>query len=305
MNGASNSIPVFVKGAPNPPPYTTTWSSLMKGPYPLTTPYTASGSLTFTANPQTKTINIPTSGLPRGFYTVEVSVSDPTICGPSTKKETYVVLIYNTDETPCIVWPGDMNHNGTCNLADRNALQQYILNANTNPLYLTGPHRLLAGRVLSTSTPLDIYTWVAQPALPWAKPDGCHMDADGNGSVNNLDLAAIKFNNGKTHTMMPKDGPEANLPGEFSLYQNFPNPFNPTTQIGYELPKDSHVSIKVVDMLGRTVQELVNETQSAGFKNVTFDAKDVPSGVYYYTMTASAVDGSDTFTKTLKMTASK
>ena len=304
-NGATDKIPVNVTGAPNPPPYTTTWSTIMKGPYPLTTPYTASGSLTFTANPQTKTINIPTSGLPRGFYELEISVIDPTICGPSTKKETYVVLVHNTDETPCVVWPGDMNNNGTCNLADRGALQKYIYEANTNPLWLNGPTRLLGGRKLPVSTPLDIFTWVGQPALPWATLLGCHMDADGNGNVNNLDLAAIKFNAGKTRTLYPKDGAEANMPGDFNLYQNFPNPFNPATQIGYELPKESYVSIKVVDVLGRTVRELVNETQPAGFKNVTFDASNISSGVYYYTMTAREVDGAGSFTKTLKMTVSK
>ncbi len=304
-NGSTSFIPVSITGNPNPPPYTTTWSAIMKGPAPLTTPYTASGSVTFTAAPQTQTINIPTSGLPRGFYTVEISVVDPTICGPSSRKETYRVLIHNPDETPCVVWPGDMNNSGTCNLADRGALQKYVYDANTNPLWLKGPTRLLAGRVLANSTPLDIFTWVGQPALPWATPLGCHMDADGNGNVNNLDLAAIKFNMGKTHAAFPKEGPESNLPGDFSLYQNYPNPFNPSTQIGYELPKESYVTIRVVDVLGRTIRELVNGTQPAGFRNVSFDASDIASGVYYYTMTARATDGTGSFTKTLKMTLSK
>ncbi len=304
-NGSTSSIPVSITGNPNPPPYTTTWSAIMRGPAPLTTPYTAGGPITFTAAPQTQTVNIPTYGLPRGFYEVEISVIDPGQCGPSTRKETYIVLIHNTDEIPCVVWPGDMNNSGTCNLADKGALQQYIYNANTSPLWLNGPTRLLGGKKLPVSTPLDIFRWVGQPALPWATQLGCHMDADGNGNVNNLDLAALKFNMGKTRTLYPKDGAEANLPGDFSLYQNYPNPFNPSTQIGYELPTESYVTIRVVDVLGRTVRELVNGTQPAGFRNVAFDASDIASGVYYYTMTARATDGTGSFTKSLKMTLSK
>ncbi len=305
QNGASDKIPVYVTGAPNPAPYTTAWSATLKGPAPLTTTYSSSGTATFTADPQTQTVYIPTTGLPRGFYQLDMSVTDPTVCGPATKTATYRVLITNTGEVPCVVWPGDMNNSGTCNLADRGALQNYIYEANLNPLWLSGPTRLLAGRVPPNSTPLDIFTWTAQPALPWATPQGCYMDADGNGIVNNLDVAAIKFNAGKTRSVYPKDASETNLPGDFSLSQNFPNPFNPSTQIGYELPKESFVSIRVADVLGRTVRELAGGTQSAGFRNVTFDASELPSGVYYYTMTARATDGSGSFTKTLKMTLAK
>ncbi len=304
-NGATDNIMVNITGNPNPPPYAAAWSANLKGPAPLTTTYAFSGVVTFTAAPQTQTITIPTTGLPRGFYEVEVSVMDPTVCGPTFKKETYVVLIHNPDEIPCVVWPGDMNASGTCNLADRGALQKYIYNANTNPLWLKGPTRLLTGRKLATSTPLDIFTWVGQAGLPWATPMGCHMDADGNGNVNNLDLAAIKFNMGKTHAALPNKGPEPDLPGDFSLYRNYPNPFNPSTQIGYELPTESYVTIRVVDVLGRTVRELVNGTQPAGFRSVAFDASDIASGVYYYTMTARATDGTGSFTKSLKMTLSK
>jgi hypothetical protein len=84
-------------------------------------------------------------------------------------------------------------------------------------------------------------------------------------------------------------------PSSFVLEQNFPNPFNPTTVITYELPGNASVSLKVYDMLGREVRSLVNEPQSAGSHSVTFNAGGLASGVYLYRLQA----GSCTATKKL------
>jgi len=64
------------------------------------------------------------------------------------------------------------------------------------------------------------------------------------------------------------------------LMQNFPNPFNPTTVISFQLPKSEHVSLKVYDELGREIAVLVDEQKSAGFYNITFNGYNLASGIY-------------------------
>lgn len=78
----------------------------------------------------------------------------------------------------------------------------------------------------------------------------------------------------------------AEIPRVFSLSQNYPNPFNPTTNIQFGVPKNSFVSIKVYDLLGREVATLLNEQKQAGTYLVDFNAASLSSGVYFYRMQA-------------------
>jgi hypothetical protein len=85
------------------------------------------------------------------------------------------------------------------------------------------------------------------------------------------------------------------VPSSYTLQQNFQNPFNPSTNIRYELPKSGFVKLVVFDALGREVETLVNEKQTPGTYEVTFDASKYSSGVYYYKLIT------DGFSETKKM----
>jgi predicted methyltransferase len=75
-------------------------------------------------------------------------------------------------------------------------------------------------------------------------------------------------------------------PISYSLSQNYPNPFNPSTDIAFSLPNKSFVSLKVLDLVGREVATLMSQEKPAGTYQVMFDASKLPSGVYFYRLTA-------------------
>ena len=85
------------------------------------------------------------------------------------------------------------------------------------------------------------------------------------------------------------------LPTKMKLFPNYPNPFNPTTTIRYQVPAKEFVTLKVYDMLGKEAATLVNEVKEAGEYNQVFDASELPSGTYFYTLTAGS------FTETKKL----
>lgn len=94
---------------------------------------------------------------------------------------------------------------------------------------------------------------------------------------------------------------EISEPLTFSLKQNFPNPFNPSTTIQYVLPYRSYVRLRIFDMLGQLVQELVNNEQSAGYQSVNWHA-NVASGIYFFRLEATHDSNpNDRFVETKKM----
>ncbi len=89
-------------------------------------------------------------------------------------------------------------------------------------------------------------------------------------------------------------------PHAYKLDQNFPNPFNPTTTIYYDLPVESKVSLRVYDILGKEVRALVDDSKEAGFYSARFDVRNLASGPYLYRLVAQPVGGGKTFSSVKK-----
>jgi len=93
---------------------------------------------------------------------------------------------------------------------------------------------------------------------------------------------------------------ETELPEKFSLYNNYPNPFNPVTTIAFDIPKESEVKLSIFNLLGEEVTSAVNQKLSAGRYSYTWSSLNFSSGLYIYRIEASAVNG-EKFIKSSKM----
>jgi hypothetical protein len=89
----------------------------------------------------------------------------------------------------------------------------------------------------------------------------------------------------------------------FMLHESFPNPFNPSTELRYDLPVRAHVTLSIYDMLGQLVSTLVDEWQESGRQRYVFDARGLASGMYLCRMEAAAAvtDGGEQFTAVRKL----
>ena len=76
------------------------------------------------------------------------------------------------------------------------------------------------------------------------------------------------------------------MPSEFILFQNFPNPFNPSTTIQFQIPNSQFTTLRVYDTLGKEVSTLVSKKLNPGNHTCTFDGSNLASGIYYYQLVA-------------------
>lgn len=113
-----------------------------------------------------------------------------------------------------------------------------------------------------------------------------HMDNGTGCSLTNS--SGYSYTTGRPNIMLVMNLATGNtnnnssVPQTYSLSQNYPNPFNPVTKINFAIPKQSFVTLKVYDVLGREVKTLVNEIKTVGYYSVDFNASDFSSGVYFY-----------------------
>lgn len=92
-----------------------------------------------------------------------------------------------------------------------------------------------------------------------------------------------------SHAILTTVSLDDGVPGDFRLFQNYPNPFNPETTIKYSVPKLSYVSITVFDVLGNKMATLVNKQLPANDYELRFQGTELPSGIYFYTLTINGV----------------
>jgi len=92
-----------------------------------------------------------------------------------------------------------------------------------------------------------------------------------------------------------------NRPKEFSLSQNYPNPFNPSTTIRYAVPSEAKVKLNVYNLLGQIVTNLVDNVEQTGYHEVVFNAANLASGIYFYTIDVKSTDGKHNFQSAKKL----
>jgi hypothetical protein len=109
-----------------------------------------------------------------------------------------------------------------------------------------------------------------------------------NTQIEGFDCVLIKSKGKKHNQLVSDEATDIAMPIDYALFQNHPNPFNPTTTITFSLPEESDVSLKIYDMLGREVADLVSGRYSSGIHRISFDAQDLPSGVYVYKLNAGS-----------------
>ena len=115
-------------------------------------------------------------------------------------------------------------------------------------------------------------------------------------------LKQVDFNG--TFAYSDEVNAEVTAPDQFGLAQNYPNPFNPSTRIDFSLAVDSKVSLKVFNVLGQEVANLLNGNLAAGSHQLNFDASALNSGVYLYRIEATGSDGTN-FIEVKKMILTK
>ena len=144
--------------------------------------------------------------------------------------------------------------------------------------------------VLEYNPSLDSWATKANIPIPRVAPVACTVAGKlyviGGMDVANTRLSTVEEYDPASEATSVGEVYNASLPMQFSLLQNFPNPFNPSTTIKYELPISSEVDLRVYDLLGRPVSLIVHETKNAGFHETKFDASGLSSGVYVYTLKA-------------------
>ncbi len=113
--------------------------------------------------------------------------------------------------------------------------------------------------------------------------DGIYIKQNNLGADSNqVSFAGVQYNDSISTAI--KNENNNSVPDKFELAQNYPNPFNPTTQIKFGIPQAGFVKLEIFNLLGQKISTLINEEMNAGYHFINFDGKNLPSGIYFYTL---------------------
>ncbi len=278
-NTASPSSYHYVNGTSLATPLTAGSAALILSARPELTPIQVRDALKNTAEPVIDTALYPTS--PNNFtgwgfiHAFQAALS----FGPIFSNKPGITSVSSTSKVT-------INVVSKYGLLTNGVVLHYAVGSDTNFQQVT--MQLDSSMYFATSGRYSVVI----PAQTLSSVVRFYVVAQDSGSNSYQSPAAIRntyweFNYGVTDV---RTTPE--LPSSYSLKQNFPNPFNPTTEIRYQTSEVSYVTLKVYNMLGEVVATLVDGVQEAGFHSVSFSAKggsarggdaaSLPSGVYFY-----------------------
>ncbi len=183
-----------------------------------------------------------------------------------------------------------------------NLLQAFVFGDGNNNKFRFCVHETAYSTNYEVSPWFDIY-WLGWKLVSWDLSQGITGAWIGNGTLEppfvfdsfqfsyvpgNVSAGTYYIDDLRIATFSPTDVKQEDIqvPNNFVLEQNYPNPFNPSTQIKFSIAKAGNVKLIVSDILGREVATLVNDNISAGNYSISFDAKNISSGVYFYTLIA-------------------
>ncbi len=171
----------------------------------------------------------------------------------------------------------------------------YVVDRGGNRIYeveLDGTTKILAGSGNNGNDDGDAFS------ATFSRPNGIGLSPDGNtiyisdkvstNSAQDINPVLVRKIEGVIDNVTDVEENNSEIISEYKLNQNYPNPFNPNTVISYHLSAISEVKLKVFDVLGNQITTLVDEQQSAGTYDVQFNAEQLVSGIYFYTLQAGS-----------------
>ena len=181
------------------------------------------------------------------------------------------------------------------------------INRNGRNLYAVAPEQGVAVYAVSTATNQVMGYDVTEDDGTYSLenlPEGSYsivLDKEGLAAANTPVVTVDASNNYESSNvtlivnqeLTSVDGNIKSVPSVYKLYQNYPNPFNPETEIRFDVPKASQVSVKIYNLIGQKVVTLVEETLEGGEHSVKWNARDAGSGIYFVKLIAKSVDGNE------------